>query len=99
MLVDVTPMKLTGKDAEHVLHQVDLTCNKNLIPYDQNPPMKASGVRLGTAAITTRGLNEAHMRQLGNWIADVLAEPTNASVAARVKGEVTELCRAFPIYA
>jgi glycine hydroxymethyltransferase len=99
MLVDVTPMKLTGKDAEHVLHQVDLTCNKNLIPYDQNPPMKASGVRLGTAAITTRGLKEAHMRQLGNWIADVLAEPTNASVAARVKGEVAELCRAFPIYA
>ena len=99
MLVDVTPMKLTGKDAEHVLHEVDLTCNKNLIPYDQNPPMKASGVRLGTAAITTRGLNEAHMRQLGNWIADVLAEPTNASVAARVKGEVAELCRAFPIYA
>jgi glycine hydroxymethyltransferase len=99
MLVDVTPMKLTGKDAEHVLHQVDLTCNKNLIPYDQNPPMKASGVRLGTAAITTRGLKEAHMRQLGNWIADVLAEPTNASVAARVKGEVAELCRSFPIYA
>jgi glycine hydroxymethyltransferase len=61
--------------------------------------MKASGVRLGTAAITTRGLKEAHMRQLGNWIADVLAEPTNASVAARVKGEVAELCRAFPIYA
>jgi glycine hydroxymethyltransferase len=56
-------------------------------------------VRLGTAAITTRGLKEAHMRQLGNWIADVLAEPTNASVAARVKGEVAELCRAFPIYA
>ena len=99
MLVDVTPMKLTGKDAEHVLHSVDLTCNKNLIPYDQNPPMKASGVRLGTAAITTRGLREAHMRQLGNWIADVLAEPTNAQVAARVKQEVAELCRAFPIYA
>ena len=99
MLVDVTPMKLTGKDAEHVLHSVDLTCNKNLIPYDQNPPMKASGVRLGTAAITTRGLKEAHMRQLGNWIADVLAEPTNAQVAARVKQEVAELCRAFPIYA
>ena len=98
MLVDVTPMKLTGKDAENVLHAVDLTCNKNLIPYDQNPPTKASGVRLGTAAITTRGLKEAHMRQLGNWIADVLAEPTNTSVATRVRGEVGELCRAFPIY-
>ncbi len=98
MLVDVTPMKLTGKDAENLLHAVDLTCNKNLIPYDQNPPTKASGVRLGTAAITTRGLREEHMRTLGGWIADVLANPTDASVAARVRGEVGELARAFPIY-
>ncbi|MCC7013725.1 MAG: serine hydroxymethyltransferase [Planctomycetes bacterium] len=98
MLVDVTPMKLTGKDAENLLHAVDLTCNKNLIPYDQNPPTKASGVRLGTAAITTRGLRENHMRTLGNWIADVLSQPANASVAERVKKEVAELARAFPIY-
>ena len=99
MLVDVTPMKLTGKEAENLLHAVDLTCNKNLIPYDQNPPTKASGVRLGTAAVTTRGLREEHMRALGNWIADVLSQPTNASVAARVRAEVGELARAFPIYA
>lgn len=98
MLVDVTPMKLTGKDAENLLHAADLTCNKNLIPYDQNPPTKASGIRLGTAAITTRGLREEHMRTLGGWIADVLANPTDASVAARVRGEVGELARAFPIY-
>ncbi len=98
MLVDVTPMKLTGKDAENLLHAVDLTCNKNLIPYDQNPPTKASGVRLGTAAITTRGLRQEHMRTLGGWIADVLANPTDATVAARVRKEVGELTRAFPIY-
>jgi glycine hydroxymethyltransferase len=98
MLVDVTPMKLTGKDAENLLHAVDLTCNKNLIPYDQNPPMKASGVRLGTAAITTRGLREEHMRTLGTWIAEVLSQPTNESVAARIKREVAEMTRAFPIY-
>ena len=98
MLVDVTPRKLTGKEAEDLLHAVDLTCNKNLIPYDANPPMKASGVRLGTAAITTRGLREEHMKVLGGWIADVLAQPTNASVAQRVKKEVGELTRAFPIY-
>jgi glycine hydroxymethyltransferase len=98
MLVDVTPMKLTGKDAEDLLHAVDLTCNKNLIPYDQNPPMKASGVRLGTAAVTTRGLRVEHMRTLGTWIADVLSQPTNTSVAQRVKREVAELTRAFPIY-
>jgi glycine hydroxymethyltransferase len=98
MLVDVTPMKLTGKDAENLLHAVDLTCNKNLIPYDANPPSKASGIRLGTAAITTRGLGREHMRTLGNWIADVLAKPTDESIARRVRGEVAELARAFPIY-
>ncbi|MCE9594950.1 MAG: serine hydroxymethyltransferase [Planctomycetes bacterium] len=98
MLVDVRPMKLTGKDAEDLLHKVDLTCNKNLIPYDTNPPSKASGVRLGTAAITTRGLGVAHMKQLGNWIADVLANPTDESTATRVKGEVAEVARKFPIY-
>ena len=98
MLVDVTPMKLVGKEAEDLLHRVDLTCNKNLIPYDTNPPSKASGVRLGTAAITTRGLREEHMTRLGHWIADVLAQPTNATVAARVRKEVDELARAFPIY-
>jgi glycine hydroxymethyltransferase len=98
MLVDVTPMGLTGKDAETVLHDVDLTCNKNLIPYDLNPPSKASGIRLGTAAITTRGLQSEHMRVLGRWIADVLREPTNDGTKARVRGEVGELSRAFPIY-
>jgi glycine hydroxymethyltransferase len=98
MLVDVRPMKLTGKEAEDRLHAVDITCNKNLIPYDTNPPMKASGIRLGTAAVTTRGLREEHMRVLGGWIADVLSQPTDASVASRVKGEVGELARAFPIY-
>ncbi len=99
MLVDVRPMKLTGKDAEDLLHAVDLTCNKNLIPYDTNPPSKASGVRIGTAAITTRGLGVEHMKLLGNWIADVLANPTDDSVKRRVRGEVAELARRFPIYA
>ena len=98
MLVDVTPMGLSGKQAEDLLHAVDLTCNKNLIPYDPRPPMEASGVRLGTAAITTRGLRREHMTRLGQWIADVLAKPADASVARRVRGEVAELARAFPIY-
>ena len=98
MLVDVTPMGLVGKQAEELLHAVDLTCNKNLIPYDKNPPSKASGVRLGTAAITTRGLKQEHMRTLGAWIAEVLANPGDASLHARVRGEVAELARALPIY-
>jgi glycine hydroxymethyltransferase len=98
MLVDVTPMKITGKEAEDALHKVDLTCNKNLIPYDQKPPMQASGIRLGTAAITTRGLSSEHMKTLGNWIADVLARPNDAGIAKRVQAEVRELTARFPIY-
>ena len=98
MLVDVTPMGLSGKQAEDVLHKVDMTCNKNLIPYDARPPMEASGIRLGSAAVTTRGLGPAEMRTLGGWIADVLARPSDESVAQRVRGEVGEMTRAFPIY-
>jgi glycine hydroxymethyltransferase len=98
MLVDVRPMGLTGKEAEDLLHAVDITCNKNLIPYDPQPPSKASGIRLGTAAVTTRGLGREHMLRLGQWIADVLAAPGDAGVARRVKAEVAELARGHPIY-
>jgi glycine hydroxymethyltransferase len=98
MLVDVSGLGLTGADAETALHAVDLTCNKNLIPYDQNPPLKTSGVRIGTAAMTTRGLGRAEMVRLGGWIAEVLRAPQDAALARRVKGEVAEVARAFPIY-
>jgi glycine hydroxymethyltransferase len=98
MLVDVTPMGLSGKEAEDLLHAVDLTCNKNLIPYDQKPPMQASGIRLGTAAITTRGLKSEHMKTLGDWIADVLGKRADAGTQKRVKAEVAELVARYPIY-
>jgi glycine hydroxymethyltransferase len=98
MLVDVTPMGLSGKQAEDLLHAVDITCNKNLIPYDPRPPMEASGIRLGSAAVTTRGLGKAEMGRLGGWIADVLSKPADANVAKRVRGEVAETARSFPIY-
>jgi glycine hydroxymethyltransferase len=99
MLVDVASQGLTGAEAEDALHAVDLTCNKNLIPFDEQPPMKASGVRIGTAAVTSRGLEVEHMRRMADWIADVLAAPTDESVAKRVRGEVAEVARACPIYA
>ena len=98
MLVDVTAKGLTGAEAEDLLHAVDLTCNKNLIPYDEQPPMKASGVRIGTAAVTTRGLGVGELGRMAGWIADVLEAPGDASVAKRVRGEVAEVARAFPIY-
>ena len=98
MLVDVTPKGLSGRAAEDVLHAVDLTCNKNLIPYDERPPMEASGIRLGTAAVTTRGLAVEHMRQMAGWIADVLEAPNDEATLQRVRGEVAEVASAHPIY-
>jgi glycine hydroxymethyltransferase len=99
MLVDVSSVGLTGDVAEQALHAVDLTCNKNLIPFDVQPPVKASGIRLGTPAVTTRGFDADDVRRLGGWIADVLQAPTDASVAERVRREVAELAAARPIYA
>jgi glycine hydroxymethyltransferase len=98
MLVDVTPMGLSGKQAEDLLHEVDLTCNKNLIPYDPRPPMEASGIRLGTAAVTTRGLAREDVRRMGGWIADVLSNPGDDAVKKRVRGDVATMTRAHPIY-
>ncbi len=97
MLVDVSGVSLTGADAEEALGAVGVTCNKNLIPYDPQPPMKASGVRIGTAAVTTRGLGTAEMETLGGLIADVLHAPSDEAVRARVARSVAELTGAFPI--
>ena len=97
MLVDVSAVGLTGADAEAALGAVKITCNKNLIPYDEQPPMKASGVRIGTAAVTSRGLGTAEMQRLGGLIADVLHAPGDAGVARRVAGEVGELTSTFAI--
>jgi len=98
MLVDVGSIGLSGAVAEDRLHAVDITCNKNLIPYDERPPMEASGVRLGTAAVTTRGMGEDDMRTLGGWIADALEAPDDQAVAVRIRGEVAEMARAHPLY-
>lgn len=98
MLVDVGSIGLSGAEAEDALHRVDITCNKNLIPFDERPPMEASGVRLGTAAVTTRGLDEGDMGHLAGWIADVLKAPNDPKVIARVGGEVAQLSKMKIIY-
>jgi glycine hydroxymethyltransferase len=98
MLVDVGSIGLSGAQAEDALHRVDITCNKNLIPFDERPPMEASGVRLGTAAITTRGLDEDDMTNLAGWIADVLRSPEDDTTIERVRGAVGETARRKPIY-
>ena len=73
--------------------------NKNAIPFDTNPPLKPSGIRIGSPAVTTRGMKEAEMRQIGHWIAEVLEHRTDAAVLSKVKKQVLDLCEAFPLYA
>jgi glycine hydroxymethyltransferase len=99
MLVDVFSRGVTGKVAEAALGRADITVNKNAIPFDQNPPMVASGIRVGTPALTTRGMREAEMEQVGALVARVLATPDDEGVISTVKAEVERLCRRFPLYA
>jgi glycine hydroxymethyltransferase len=98
MLVDVFSRGLTGKIAEAALGKAGITVNKNAIPFDQNPPMTASGIRIGTPAVTTRGMGEAEMDQIAGFIARVLAAPADDRALGMVKSEVERLCRKFPLY-
>jgi len=98
MLVDVFSRGLTGKVAEAALGRAHITVNKNAIPFDQNPPMTASGIRIGTPAVTTRGMGEAEMDQIAALIARVLQAPDSPDVAARAGDDVRALCRRFPLY-
>ena len=98
MLVDVFSKGLTGKDATTALGKAGLTVNQNTIPFDQNPPLVASGIRIGTPAVTTRGMAEAEMEVVGDLIARVLAAPDDEHVHTMVRAEVEALCRTFPLY-
>ena len=98
MLVDLRPKGLTGKEAEAVLGQAHMTCNKNGIPNDPQKPMVPSGIRLGTPAMTTRGFKEAQARQTGHLIADVLDNPHDEANIAAVRQKVSALAGAFPVY-
>jgi glycine hydroxymethyltransferase len=98
MLVDVFSKGITGKVAEAALGKAGITVNKNAIPFDQNPPMVASGIRIGTPAITSRGMREAEMDMIGEFIARALAAADDDGVLAAVRVEVEGLCRKFPLY-
>lgn len=98
MLVDVSVKGLTGKDASDVLDRVKITVNKNMIPFDKGSAMKPSGIRLGTPAVTTRGMKEADMKQIGNLIAQALAQPSDENNLSKVRRGVEELTRKFPLY-
>jgi glycine hydroxymethyltransferase len=96
LLVDVTAKGVTGKRAEHALDRAGITVNKNMIPFDPRKPLDPSGIRIGTPALTTRGMKEAEMRQIAKWIGEVLARPDEATLIDRVRGGVRELCVQFP---
>jgi glycine hydroxymethyltransferase len=98
MLVDVFSKGVTGKVAEAALDKAGITVNKNAIPFDQNPPMVASGIRLGTPAVTTRGMREPEMDAIAGFITRVLAAPEDDAVLHSVRSEVKHLCRKFPLY-
>jgi len=99
MLVDVFSKGMLGSEAEKALDQAGITVNKNAIPFDVNPPMKPSGIRIGSPALTTRGMKEGEMQQVGRWIAEALLQRNDAAVLGRIRKEVLGLCEAFPLYA
>jgi glycine hydroxymethyltransferase len=98
MLVDVFQKGMFGSEAENALGAAGITVNKNAIPYDTNPPMKPSGIRVGTPALTTRGMKEAEMRQIAVWIARALEQRNDEAALRKIRGEVTELADRFPLY-
>ena len=98
-LVDMHSRGITGRDAELALERAGMTVNKNAIPFDPLPPMKAGGIRVGTPAVTTRGMHEPEMNQIAGWIADVLTHLGDSAIEQRVRGEVAAVAARFPLYA
>jgi len=97
-LLDLIDKNITGKDADAALGSAHITVNKNAIPFDTNPPMKPSGIRIGSPALTTRGMKETEMRQVGRWISEVLQHRTDAAVLEKIRKQVVEFAEGFPLY-
>jgi glycine hydroxymethyltransferase len=98
LLIDVFQKGMLGSEAEHALGEAGITVNKNAIPYDTNPPMKPSGIRIGTPALTTRGMKEPEMRVIAGWIAQALEHRTDATKLRKIRGQVLEMAEKFPLY-
>src|SRR5246127_3364263 len=98
MLVDVFQKGMFGSEAEHALGEAGITVNKNAIPYDTNPPMKPSGIRIGTPALTTRGMKEPEMRVIAGWIVEALEHRTDAAKLRQIRGQVLAMAEKFPLY-
>lgn len=97
ILADVTTLGVTGRQAEQTLDRCGITVNKNMIPFDPRKPMDPSGIRIGTPALTTRGMGRDEMRRIGGWILEVLRSPDDEQLQGDIRGRVAELCRQFPV--
>jgi glycine hydroxymethyltransferase len=98
LLVDLRDTELTGKEAEEALGRASITVNKNTVPFETRSPFVTSGIRIGTPALTTRGMGTGEMKRIGTWIGDILRRPDDEIVASRVREEVRALCKEFPLY-
>ena len=98
MLVDVFSRGILGSEAENALHEAGITVNKNAIPYDANPPLKPSGIRIGSPALTTRGMREPEMRTIAKWITQAFDQRNDPQALRRIRGQVLELVESFPLY-
>jgi glycine hydroxymethyltransferase len=97
LLVDVTPLGIGGKLAERSLDRCGITVNKNMIPYDERKPIDPSGIRIGTPALTTRGMKTDQMRSIGAWILAALRAPEDETTLNKIRDEIRELCQQFPV--
>ncbi|MBN1516294.1 serine hydroxymethyltransferase [Candidatus Sumerlaeota bacterium] len=98
LLCDLTPLGITGKAGEAALERAAITVNKNMIPFDTQKPMVTSGIRIGTPALTTRGMQEDEMRKIGGWICQALKSPEDEALLSRIRAQVEELCNSFPLH-
>src|SRR5262249_5568459 len=99
MLIDLHNKNISGKKAENTLVKADITLNKNMVPFDDKSPFVTSGIRIGTPAVTSRGMKEAHMEQIAEWINRIVLDPDNEALIASVKTEVNTFMKQFPLYA
>jgi glycine hydroxymethyltransferase len=97
MLVDVTPLGIGGKTAEEVLDRCGITVNKNMIPYDERKPVDPSGIRVGTPALTTRGMGVEEMQTIGHWMLEALRSSDDEALHQRIRGQIREMCVDFPV--
>lgn len=98
ILLDLRNKNITGKEAENILVNADITCNKNMVPFDNKSPLITSGIRLGTAAITTRGLKENDMENIANWINEVIINKSNISKIKNIKNIINNFMKDYPLF-